>query len=558
VHAPAPGQSPAPYTRVELTGDTPVDPGLLRQALHLPVPAESLQAALRRVGEVLYARGWVHAVLTPEPDMPGAPATLRLRVDAGEPLRIADVFVRGAEAFTLERVGDVLGLRAGQVYRPAEVEMRLEALAQEYARHGFLYATAVLERLEMTDAGIVLGIRVAEGEPAHLAEVRAEGNSHSRSDLIERLSGLEAGEPVDVRQVDEAASLLRRSGLFAGVDPPLLYRAGGSTGDVGVLLRVREQERRNTIFGSVGMAQDPTTEAAYVNGAIDLQLRNIYGTGRDLGVAWKRDRLSGSNLALAYRERFLFGWPLGFEGDLRQVVRDSTYTFQTAALGVVLPLGRSLGLEVGTAFDRSVFHVGLSGNALRLRQRIGLVFQSLASETDLRRFGLLEVHAEYARKRNDLVRAGVEDHTRVRQTLWSGRFDVGAPLGARHVVAARGEWFVIDSNEAEVPESELFYFGGARTLRGYREDQFRGDQVAYGGVEYRFGDPRGARLYAFTDAGGLRRKHADGRLDEEFHVGYGLGLRGQVASGIFDLSFGIGEERSLAGMKVHVSLLQRF
>jgi hypothetical protein len=62
----------------------------------------------------------------------------------------------------------------------------------------------------------------------------------------------------------------------------------------------------------------------------------------------------------------------------------------------------------------------------------------------------------------------------------------------------------------------------------------------------------------FTAGGGWRRTHADGRLDEEVHVGYGLGLRGQVASGIFDLAFGIGEERSLAGMKVHVSLLQRF
>ena len=31
---------------------------------------------------------------------------------------------------------------------------------------------------------------------------------------------------------------------------------------------------------------------------VDLQLRNIWGTGRDLDVAWKRDAIRGSNLFL--------------------------------------------------------------------------------------------------------------------------------------------------------------------------------------------------------------------------------------------------------------------
>ena len=358
-----------------------------------------------------------------------------------------------------------------------------------------------------------------------------------------------------------SAQLLRRSGLFAGVDEPVLYRQAGAE-RVGVLLRVEESKQRNTIYGAVGVARDPVRDRAYLSGAVDLALRNIYGTGRDLTVDWRRDALSGSRLALGYRERFFLGLPLDLGTDLAQTERDSTYTYQSLNAGGSLPLNRTLSLEVGGGLDRSVYHTvrtsGLRGNALRRRGLVGMRFESLLREADGRRFGTLEARVESARKRNDLQSGDASDRSRVRQTLWSGRFEAGLPLGPRHVVAARGEWHALTSNEGQVPASELYYFGGARTLRGYREDQFRGEQVAFGGVEYRVGDPRGGRLYAFVDAGALRLHRMAGGPEQSMHVGYGLGLRAEVPSGIFDLSFALGEERSFSAVKVHVSLVQRF
>jgi len=219
---------------------------------------------------------------------------------------------------------------------------------------------------------------------------------------------------------------------------------------------------------------------------------------------------------------------------------------------------QSLSLQLGSAVDRSVYHHGTQGNSRRLRQRIGLRFDSDGREDEGTSFGSLSVHAEYAQKKNDLVTAGVEDHERVRQTVWRGEYDAGIPLWRHHVLGSRGQWVWIDSNEPEVPESELFWFGGARTLRGYREDQFRGDQVLLVNLEYRIGDPRQGRLYGFVDTGAHRRRRLGASTEEQFHVGYGVGLRVVVPSGVFDLSFGMGEERSFSELKVHVSLQQRF
>ncbi|UCE02451.1 MAG: BamA/TamA family outer membrane protein [Candidatus Latescibacterota bacterium] len=542
------------YTRAEFVGARSVDESELRRALQLPVTADSLKRALRRLGEVYYAHGLLEATLLPEQ---AADGVLRVRIDEGEPTRIAHVFVRGTETLREAEARNVMALRRGQVFRPSDVEERLRVLVEEYARRGHLYATAVIERLEMGEQGVVLGIAISEGPSAVIREIRVEGNSHSRTELVQRTAGLVKAGRVDVRHIRESTQLLRRSGLFAAVDEPVIYRVGGGGENVGVLLRVVEAQRRNTVFGSVGVARDPRTDQPYVSGAVDLQLRNIYGTGRDLDLAWRRDALAGSNLALAYRERFLFGSPFDFKLNLLQTVRDSTYTFQSVGGALVVPLARNWSLEGGAAFDRSVFHVGVQGNSRRFRGRIGLAFESLAQERDGRHFGRIEVFAEYAHKANALVVGEETDASRIDQTLWTGNVVGGVMLRPRHVVAARGSWRVIMSDEPQIAESELFYFGGARTLRGYREDQFRGDQVVYGGVEYRYGDPRRAQLYGFVDVGALRRKQ-ERAVVEAAYLGYGFGLRGQVATGTFDLAFGIGEERSIADTKLHVALMQRF
>ena len=550
----ASGQQSDVWTEVSWEGVQAVRQSALEQALQLPLPHDELQQALRRVARVYYDVGMVQATLRTE----STGERLTVHVKEGEPAVLRNLFLRGTQVLSEPEVRNLLRLRVGQPYRNSQLEQRLQELLDEYAGRGYLYANAVIERLDIDAEGVTVGIVITEGKVATLQEVQIHGNDHSQAQLIKRISGLRTSQPANMSQIENATHTLRRSGLFASVQEPLLYRSGTSPTDVGVLVRVVESQRRNTVFGTVGVARNPTTGSAYVNGAIDLQLRNIWGTGRDLDVAWRRDAIRGSNLLLGYRERFVFGSPFDLQFELGQTVRDSTYTYQTLSAGLTLPIRHSLSLQLGTALDRSVFHTTIQGNNRRLRQRIGLQVQGNGREVDGDAFGLLSVHLEYARKNNDLLVAGIEDRSKVRQTVWRGHYDAGVPLWHNHVIGVRGQWYWIDSNEPEVPESELFWFGGARTLRGYREDQFRADQVILSSLEYRIGDPRTGRLYAFVDAAGHRRRLAGNVLTEQVHVGFGLGLRATVPSGVFDLSFGMGEERSFSEVKVHVSLQQRF
>jgi outer membrane protein assembly factor BamA len=536
---------------VEFEGARAIEATALRAVVAAPFGADSVQSRLERAGRLYFERGFLEATFTPRLDSSG---TLHVAIAEGREARLAAVFLRGNRVIAEVTAREILGLAPGMVYRTEVIDSRLAVLMAAYAARGHLDAEATLERLEFTPQGVVLGIALAEGEAAVLSEVAVHGTEATR--LVQRLSRLETTRPADARRIAAAPALVRRSGLFAAVETPLLYRVPNH--GVGVLLRVSEAQRRHSVFGALGVGRDPVRDRAVLTGVVDVAFRNIASSGRDLAVGWRRDGLVGSRLAIAYRERFLAGSALDLTADVGQQVRDSSFTAQTLALAASLPLNRNLALEVGVAGDRAVFHVGLEGNTLRARPRIGLTYGTLTEDMNSRRFGGFEVRAESAWRRNDLAGPGVTDRSRVRQTLYSGRFHAGAPITTRFAWAARGAWYVLTSDEAEIPASELFAFGGQGTVRGYREEQFRGDQVAYGGIELRYGSSRAAQVYGFVDAGGLRRKRRDAEREASAHAGFGAGLRADVGTGALDLAFGAGDGGGFGDLKVHVGLQQRF
>jgi outer membrane protein assembly factor BamA len=120
----------------------------------------------------------------------------------------------------------------------------------------------------------------------------------------------------------------------------------------------------------------------------------------------------------------------------------------------------------------------------------------------------------------------------------------------------------LESNERVVPLSEVFYIGGARTLRGYKENQFNGRRVATARTELLLGRTRNENVYLFADVGYVLREALtpDDTVDREeiVRAGYGFGLRTGSRLGNVDLSFGVGEKLSLQQTKVHVLLVQSF
>ncbi len=134
------------------------------------------------------------------------------------------------------------------------------------------------------------------------------------------------------------------------------------------------------------------------------------------------------------------------------------------------------------------------------------------------------------------------------------RFDRRRYFGVRgdkDVLALR---LLLGTSTGNIPLFDSFTVGGARSLRGYQQDRYRGESIALLNAEYRYGLSKSLTVVGFVDAGdafgGVFRTEVPGfdiGADDEdlsIHVGVGFGIRADTPLGPLRLDFGFGEEGS--------------
>lgn len=91
----------------------------------------------------------------------------------------------------------------------------------------------------------------------------------------------------------------------------------------------------------------------------------------------------------------------------------------------------------------------------------------------------------------------------------------------------------------DLPFYEQFYLGGLETLRGYEENEFRGDKVVLGSLELRVPLAKELLGSLFVDAG---KAWSEDLPMEDFKVGWGFGIRFKTPIGLIRLNYGVGKK----------------
>ena len=108
----------------------------------------------------------------------------------------------------------------------------------------------------------------------------------------------------------------------------------------------------------------------------------------------------------------------------------------------------------------------------------------------------------------------------------------------------------------------LFRLGGSTSLRGYREEQFLGERIAWTNVEWRRILGRLSRAYVFVDGGYYSRQveavDASTEMLDDVLLGWGIGLRVETGLGVVGFDYGLGEGDQLTNGKVHFRLTNQF
>ena len=491
-----------------------------------------------------------------------ATVMLTVAVAEGRQTVIASLEVRGVRAFGSGVLNAVMTSAPGRVLLASTLEEDIAAVLDRYERSGYALASCRVEDValvagsDVDSASVVLVVE--EGPQVKIDEVRIEGNKETRSGVILREARINAGEQFHPERISGIRSRLVRLNIFSRVYDPELYVEGLRGG---LLLRV-EEGKTNTFDGILGYAPGANPgESGYFTGMVTVGMRNLFGTGRKMNLRWQKEDRNSQNLSVGYVEPWVFSWPVNAGVEFEQRRQDSTYVRQAGTVRFELmasdelslsllavsesvipssdtvtarvPRSSSLGGGAEVLFDtrddlyspehgaryRADYHYG--------RKRIAATSIAAAVNMDVQRFGLdLEVYVSPFTRQ--VIAVGVHG----RQVQGGG-----------------------------VDESQMFRFGGASTLRGYRENQFLGARVAWTNAEYRLLLARRSFVYGFIDTGYYFRP-GDARVAspslEAFHYGYGIGLRFDTPLGNMGVSFALGKGDSFAQGKIHVGVIGDF
>jgi translocation and assembly module TamA len=389
-------------------------------------------------------------------------------------------------------------------------------------------------------------------------------------DFLIRAAGVRSGSVFRESDLRRGRERLLMRDLYQAVDAPLVHLTASSD-TVGLIWRAEPLPRPNRLAVVLGLSRREEG-GTRLSGQVDLNLPNLAGTGRQLAAGWRDDGQTRSRFGFRYLEPLVLGTPLDGDLALDSEVQQDAYTRFTLNNRWRLPVVSYWGLEMGVGWDRTTYPDGGIESTRRLRWRAGV----LRSRGDPARSGWSGAFAVESVQRSVQPRPaptdgppgdatgsqlGSQDGQRLLEVDLAGELW----LRAETSLAGRAALRRIQADVLPVPLPEMYRFGGANTLRGYREDEFFGESAAYGGVELRLGRARRSRVYTFVDLGYFEftvreAAAAGGGLGQRngTRLGYGLGLYTPAAAGQINLAVGFPGDVDFETAMLHVSLLGSF
>ena len=209
---------------------------------------------------------------------------------------------------------------------------------------------------------------------SRINKIEIHGNKKTKDYVLIRELRIASGQEYSQQNINILSERLNKLGFFKPVKKPEYYI--NSKGE-GVLSFDVQEIQTNNFDGIIGyITGGRNNESGFVTGVVNINLRNLLGTGRAISIKWQRLNRSSQLLDLNYLEPWLLGLPLNLSTRIFQRKQDSSYVQRTFDISLqylatdVLSVGVTLSLESViptdngnsrfTVFNSTIVNTGLN------------------------------------------------------------------------------------------------------------------------------------------------------------------------------------------------------
>ncbi|MBD2769300.1 BamA/TamA family outer membrane protein [Hymenobacter sp. BT664] len=577
---PVPPAAPAPvaprrrlsHPRVLLLDAEAADRPLLRRYKLKAIVPDSL-SALRAVRELVLALQG-DAYLTASADaMRWTRDTMRVQLYVGQPFRWA--YLRNAN------LGDGLLTRAGyreklfrhRPFLPEDWARLQERILVEAENQGFPFATVGLDSIQLRDHDIAGRVVLKRGRAVVFDSLQVVGTSKTKKRFLIKYLQIFPNQPFSQQRVAAAAQLLRQLPYVKlRAEPEVRFARGRAR--VYLLLDERPSNQFDAIVGILPNA-DANQRGVQFTGDVTINIRNIKGGGKQLGVQWRKNDALSQLLDAQYVHPNFFGTPLEVAATFNLYKQTDAFLTLRPRLQVTYPTSRAGRISFFAEQRGSFLLDTLLKRRTQLPENIdsqynsyglGYAWNSLDDLFFPHRGYLISGQGGVGTKtisKNPAVKPELYDGVLLRSTQYSFglRAERYFPVKRAGVLLLRlrGEGLL----SPRLFTNDLFRLGGLNSLRGFSENQFYSSSYAVATAEFRQFISADSYVFLFADQAYTRRDLGtgqDGQVDQPTGLGAGLSFR--TAAGLFQFVYSLGRTTQqafeLRSSKIHFGLTSRF